>query len=46
MLTRSGELFAFKSTSVSDPLLCKTSFNAGIFDVDDDVVVVILLLIF
>ena len=57
MLTRSGvgidieatELFAFESTSAIDPVLCETSFNAVIFDVDnddDDVVVVILLLNF
>ena len=54
MLTRSGvgidiesiESFAFESTSAIDPVLCERSFNAGLFDVDDDVVVVILLLNF
>jgi hypothetical protein len=35
-------------TSAINPVLCETSINAGIFDVDndDDVVVVILLLNF
>jgi len=53
MLTRRGvgidiesiELFAFESTSAIDPVLCETSFNAGIFDVDDDDVVVVILLL-